>query len=338
MIPLAPAAWWHPDAEGRIVCDLCPRACALEEGRTGFCGVRTRKDDLLWTSVYAQASGFATDPIEKKPLFHVLPGSKALSFGSLGCTLACTFCQNWRISRARDLHRLEPTTPEAVVRLAQAHACRSVAFTYNEPSLAIEFVTETALACREAGLLTIAVTSGYLSEAAREAFFAPMDAANVDLKAFTETFYHARCAGHLAPVLETLAWLARESRVWLEVTNLLIPGLNDTPEETAALAAWMAGTLGPDVPLHFTAFHPDHHLRDVPPTPLASLNTARTIARGEGLRFVYLGNVQAPQAQDTRCPGCGALVVSRSGPGRVRNLLEKGACPSCMGALPGRWT
>ncbi len=277
------------------------------------------------------------DPIEKKPLYHFLPGTEVLSFGSLGCNLSCTFCQNWSLSRADDLSRLEASTPEAIVRTALAHRCAGVAFTYNEPVVSAEYCLEVAQACHEAGLKTMAVTAGYISGAAREAFFQGMDAANVDLKGFSEAFYHHYCGARLAPVMETLEYLARETRVWLELTTLLIPGANDTHAELEAFTAWVANNLGQEVPLHFSAFHPAHHLLDRPATPLESLQQARGIARQNGLHFVYLGNVRGPEGSTTFCPGCGAVVLARDGYRVTARNLAGGACAACGRVVPGRF-
>lgn len=331
------ARWWHPDDHGRVVCDLCPRNCSLEEGQRGACGVRFNEGGTLRTAVYGCISGLCVDPIEKKPLYHFLPGTEVLSFGSLGCNLSCTFCQNWGMSRADDISRLEASTPEAIVRTALAHRCSGVAFTYNEPIISAEYCLEVAQACHEAGLKTVAVTAGCISGSSREAFFQGMDATNVDLKGFSEAFYQHYCGARLAPVLETLDYLARETRVWLELTTLLIPGANDTPAELEALTAWVAGHLGEEVPLHFSAFHPAHRLLDRPPTPMASLQQARRIACGNGLCFVYLGNVRSDEGSTTLCPGCGAVVIARDGYRVTVRNLDGGACAACGRAVPGRF-
>lgn len=329
------ARWWRAAGSGQALCELCPRSCLLREGQSGFCGVRFLEDGILKTRVWGATSGLCVDPIEKKPLYHFLPGSEVLSFGMLGCTLACSFCQNAGLSRGEDLQRLIPARPEDIVCLARAQNCLSVAFTYNEPIVSAEWCLEVAAACREAGLRTVAVTSGYVSELAREDFFAGMDAANVDLKAFSEAFYRRHCAGRLQPVLEALEDLAREGRVWLELTTLLIPGENDSESEIAFLSDWIGAHLGIDIPLHFSAFHPAHHMLEHPRTPLHTLRRAREIARLKGLRFVYTGNLQDEEGSSTLCPQCQRPLIRRDG-FRMRAMeLRQGRCPDCEAPIPG---
>lgn len=332
------ARWWHREETGRVVCDLCPRTCALAEGQEGFCGVRLNDGGVLRSAVTRTTSGLYVDPIEKKPLYHFLPGTQVLSFGAVGCNMDCSFCQNWNLSLADDFDRLQPSSPEAIVDAALSHRCSGVAFTYNEPAISAEYAIEVAQACHAAGLRTFAVTAGYISGQAREDFFRHMDAANVDLKGFTEAFYRQYCHARLAPVLETLEYLVRETEVWLELTNLLIPGANDDPKEVAALAAWVAEHLGRDVPLHVSAFHPDHRLLDRGPTPLATLQQARALARGAGLRFVYLGNVRGQEAATTHCPGCAQPLIVRDGYRIVANRLVDSSCGACGTRIPGRFT
>lgn len=334
---MSEARWWRAISSEQALCELCPRACLLREGQVGFCGVRRMEDGGLKTLAWGATSGLCADPIEKKPLYHFLPGSRVLSFGMLGCTLGCSFCQNASLSRGRDLHLLRPTRPEDIARLAEAEDCLSVAFTYNEPIVSAEWCLEVAAACREAGLRTVAVTSGYVSGVARKDFFTGMDAANVDLKAFSDSFYRRYCAGKLQPVLETLEELAQEGRVWLEVTTLLIPGENDGEAELHALSDWLLTHLGPDVPLHFTAFHPAHHLRDHPRTSLRSLRRAREIARSRGIRFIYTGNVQDEEGSTTFCPKCGEALITRDGFTLTRMSLRGDRCPICGVLIPGHF-
>jgi pyruvate formate lyase activating enzyme len=334
-----PARYWHALADGRVQCDLCPRDCKLHEGQRGFCFVRERRGDRMVLATHGRTSGFCVDPIEKKPLNHFLPGSSVLSFGTAGCNLGCRFCQNWDISKARETDRLgRPASPDQIAEAALQNGCRSVAFTYNDPTIFTEFAMEVADACHQRGLRTVAVTAGYIHAEARRDLYSKMDAANVDLKAFTESFYRKICFGHLQPVLETLDYLARETRVWLEVTTLLIPGHNDGEAEVAALSDWMAQHLGPEVPLHFTAFHPDFQLLEVPPTPPATLRRARAQALAAGLRHVYTGNVHDPEGGTTRCAGCGEVLLVRDwyeiG---ACHLDEAGRCPRCRRALAGRF-
>jgi pyruvate formate lyase activating enzyme len=323
-------------ADGRVRCTLCPRECRLAPGQAGFCAVRENQGGRMVLLAYGHSTGFAADPIEKKPLDHFLPGSSTLSFGTAGCNLGCRFCQNWDISKARLSQRASVSHDAAeVVDLAVAEGCRSVAFTYNDPVIWAEWAIDVAREARRRGLRTVLVTAGYVQPGAREELFAEIDAANVDLKAFTERFYAQVTLSHLRPVLDTLAWLAREGRVWVEVTNLLIPGQNDDPEETRSLSRWVRDHMGRDVPLHFTAFHPDYRMRDVPATPAATVRRAREVAMAEGLRFVYTGNLRDPEGQTTRCPGCGRAVIERDGYAVRVTGLDAGRCRGCGLVIPG---
>ena len=331
-----PARYWHPLDDGRIQCDLCPRHCRLHDGQRAFCFVRAREGDELVLTTYGRSTGFCIDPIEKKPLNHFLPGTPVLSFGTAGCNLGCKFCQNWDISKAREVERLSETaSPEGIAEAAQRSGCRSVAFTYNDPVIWAEYAIDTAAACRERGLRTVAVTAGYITPAARGDFFGAIDAANIDLKAFSEQFYKTLCFAELEPVLDTLAWLARETDVWFEVTTLIIPGQNDTPEELGRLCGWLAENVGPDVPVHFSAFHPDYRMLDTPRTPHTTLTAARQIARSEGLRYVYLGNVHDRAGDATHCPTCDALLIQRDWYELVTWNLDAGHCGTCKTPIPG---
>jgi pyruvate formate lyase activating enzyme len=332
-----PTTHWHRLADGRIQCDVCPRACRLHEGQRGLCFVRGREGDEIVLTTYGRSSGFCVDPIEKKPLNHFLPGSAVLSFGTAGCNLACRFCQNWDISKSRELDTLaDAASPEAIAEAAEALGCASVAFTYNDPVIFLEYAIDVADACRERGIKAVAVTAGYICPEPRVELYEHMDAANVDLKAFTESFYTDTCAGHLAPVLETLEYLRHETDVWFEITTLLIPGLNDSDAELDALTRWVVERLGPDVPLHFTAFHPDYKLLDRPPTPPATLTRAREIALANGVRYAYTGNVHDGEGGSTFCSGCGARVIEREWYelGDYR-LTGDGRCEACGTQIPG---
>jgi pyruvate formate lyase activating enzyme len=334
-----PGRYWHRLADGRLQCDVCPRACRLREGQRGLCFVRGRIGDQMVLTSYGRSSGFCVDPIEKKPLNHFLPGSAVLSFGTAGCNLACRFCQNWDISKSREIDRLaDAASPEEIAEAARRFGCRSVAMTYNDPVIFLEYAVDVADACRARGVKAVAVTAGYVADAARRELFAHVDAANVDLKAFTEDFYHRVSAAHLLPVLDTLLHLRHETEVWFEITTLLIPGHNDSDAEIDAECAWIAENLGPDVPLHFTAFHPDFKMREVPPTPPATLRRARRIAQRHGLRFVYTGNVHDSDGGRTTCPGCGAAVIERDWYviGRYA-LTDDGRCTACGTPVPGRF-
>jgi pyruvate formate lyase activating enzyme len=328
---------WHRLDDGRIQCDVCPRACKLREGQRGMCFVRAREGDAIVLTTYGRSSGFCVDPIEKKPLNHFLPGTAVLSFGTAGCNLCCRFCQNWDISKSREFDTLaDAASPEAIARAAERLGCASVAFTYNDPVIFMEYAMDVADACHARGIKAVAVTAGYMCAAPRAEFYAHMDAANVDLKGFREEFYTKTCSGHLQSVLDTLAYLRHETDVWFEITNLLIPGLNDSDEELDRMTRWVVAELGPDVPMHFTAFHPDYKMLDRPPTPPQTLRRARAIARHNGVRFAYTGNVHDPEGASTSCADCGALVIERdwyslNGYG----LDDAGRCEECGTRLPG---
>jgi pyruvate formate lyase activating enzyme len=326
-----PGRYWHALADGRIQCDLCPRFCRLKEGQRGLCFVRARSGDQMVLTTYGRSSGFCIDPIEKKPLNHFLPGTPVLSFGTAGCNLTCKFCQNYDISKSREVDTLaDRASPEAIAQAAKDSGCRSVAFTYNDPVIFHEYAVDTAIACREAGIRTVAVSAGYVCPEPRAEFYRHMDAANIDLKGFTERFYHELASAHLQPVLDTLVYLKHETDVWFEITTLLIPGRNDGDAELEELTGWIAGQLGPDVPVHFSAFHPDWKMLDVPPTPPATLNRARRIAMKNGLRYVYTGNVHDEAGGSTYCHGCGARLIGRDWY-RLGDwgLDEAGACRAC---------
>lgn len=334
-----PGRWWHSLPDGRIQCDLCPRDCRLHEGQRGACFVRQRKGDAMVLTTYGRSSGFCIDPIEKKPLNHFYPGSSVLSFGTAGCNLACKFCQNWDISKSREMDTLmDAASPAAIADAAQAGGCRSVAFTYNDPVIFAEYAMDTADACRARGIATVAVTAGYIGAEARREFYAKMDAANVDLKGFTDDFYVKLCGARLQPVKDTLRYLVHETNVWTEITTLLIPGQNDSDEELAAMCAWIARELTVDVPLHFTAFHPDYRMTGPGSTPPATLTRARAIAQRAGLNFVYTGNVHDRDGGTTSCPGCHRPLIVRDWYEVERcDVTPAGACTHCGTAIPGRF-
>jgi pyruvate formate lyase activating enzyme len=327
-----PARYWHAMDDGRLQCDLCPRFCRLKDSQRGLCFVRAREGDELVLTTYGRSSGFCIDPIEKKPLNHFLPGTPVLSFGTAGCNLACKFCQNWDISKSREVDTLaDAATPETIATAAHQLGCRSVAFTYNDPVIFLEYAVDVAQACHEIGIRTIAVTAGEICAEPREEFFRHMDAANVDLKAFTERFYKQVCASELAPVLETLHYLKSETSVWFEITTLLIPGENDSDVELNNMTAWIVEHLGPDVPLHFTAFHPDYRMLDKPATPPQTLTRARDIGIGNGLRYVYTGNVHDEEGGTTSCHACGEKLIGRDWYRLTRWHLDDGGCCTACG-------
>src|SRR5262245_28059651 len=341
-----PGRYWHLLEDGRIQCDVCPRFCKLHDGQRGLCFVRARQGDQIVLTTYGRSSGFCVDPIEKKPLNHFLPGTPVLSFGTAGCNLSCRFCQNWDISKSREMDRLaDAASPERIADAAVQLGCRSVAFTYNDPVIFMEYAIDVRDACRQRGVRAVAVTAGYMSAEPAAEVYRHLDAADEDPNAFTDEFYHSVCAGRLQPVLETLEYLVHETSVWVEITNLMIPGLNDAPEETEAMSLWIVNRLGSDVPVHFTAFHPDWKLRDRPATPAATLTRARDIARVNGIRYAYTGNVHDPAGQSTFCAGCGAVLIERDwyelGAWR---LGERGQCGVCgvpcagvFSGVRGRW-
>lgn len=333
------ARWWHRAEDGRLQCDLCPRDCRLHDGQRGACFVRKREGDRMVLTTYGRSSGFCVDPIEKKPLAHFYPGTSVLSFGTAGCNLACKFCQNSDISKTRDIDRLMDEASSAEIAEAAARlGCRSVAFTYNDPVIFAEYALDVAADCRALGLKTVAVTAGYVHDAPRREFFAAMDAANVDLKAFSDDFYYKLTGSRLAPVLDTLRYLVHETSVWTEITTLVIPGHNDSDAEIAALAAWVRDELGPQVPLHFSAFHPDFRMRDVPPTPPATLQRARRLALDAGLQHVYVGNVHDRDGDTTRCTNCAAPLIVRDWYEIEQYTLDaEGRCPHCRVPLAGRF-
>ncbi|MGD0982998.1 MAG: AmmeMemoRadiSam system radical SAM enzyme [Acidimicrobiales bacterium] len=332
-----PTKYWHLVEDGRIQCDICPRACKLREGQRGLCFLRGRLQDQVVLTSYGRSSGFCVDPIEKKPLNHFLPGSSVLSFGTAGCNLACRFCQNWDLSKSKEVDTLAyAASPTDIVKAAQRLGCPSVAFTYNDPVIFHEYAIDVAEACHEAGINTVAVSAGYVCPEPRSEFYSHLDAANIDLKAFSEDFYRQLCGGHLEAVKDTLRYVHQETSVWLEVTTLLIPGLNDSDEELDSLVSWVACDLASDVPLHFTAFHPDYKLAGLPPTPVSTLSRARHIALAAGLSHVYTGNVHDAEGSSTYCAGCGQMVVERDWYTiRRYHLSDSGRCTSCGAQLVG---
>lgn len=334
-----PARYWHKLDDDRIQCDLCPRDCRLREGQRGACFVRMRENDEMVLTTYGRSSGFCIDPIEKKPLNHFYPGSSILSFGTAGCNLACKFCQNSDISKSKDMDRLmDQASPRAIALTAKNNGCKSVAFTYNDPVIFAEYAMDVADECHKLDINAVAVTAGYIHADARRDFYAKMDAANVDLKAFTEEFYFKTTGAHLQPVLDTLIYLKHETDVWFEITTLLIPGMNDSDAELSAMCAWLRTELGRDVPIHFSAFHPDYKMMDTPATPSATLIRARGIALRAGLDYVYTGNVHNREGDTTFCPNCKAALIERDWY-QINDyrLNRSGHCPHCNTKIAGRF-
>jgi pyruvate formate lyase activating enzyme len=334
-----PTKYWHELSDGRVQCDVCPRACKLREGQRGVCFVRAREHDEIVLTTYGRSSGFCVDPIEKKPLNHFLPGSSVLSFGTAGCNLACRFCQNWDISKSKEIDTLaDAASPLTIAQAAAELGCRSVAFTYNDPTIFMEYAIDVADECRAAGIAAVSVTAGYICPEPRREMYAHIDAANVDLKGFTDEFYRHVCGGHLSDVLDTLEYLVHDTDVWVELTTLLIPEKNDSDAELDAMTRWVVEHLGPDVPMHFTAFHPDFKMLDTPATPPATLTRARNIALGNGVQYAYTGNVHDADGGSTRCASCGALLIERDwyelG---TYALTDDGRCRACEARLLGRF-
>jgi pyruvate formate lyase activating enzyme len=332
-----PTQYWHRVDETRVQCDLCPRECKIKEGQQGLCFVRACHDGKIVLTTYGRSSGFCIDPIEKKPLNHYLPGTPVLSFGTAGCNLSCRFCQNWDMSKSREMDTLaDAAMPADIAARASRLGCRSVAFTYNDPVIFMEYAVDTAIACHELGIKAVAVTAGYISPEPRVEFYKHMDAANVDLKSFSEKFYHKLTGAHLQPVLETLVYLKEQTRVWFELTNLLIPGENDSDEELNQMTRWVVENLGPDVPMHFSAFHPDWKMLDHPPTPPETLTRAREIALSNGVHYAYTGNVHDASGGSTYCTGCGKLLIERDWYELGEwHLTADGHCAYCGTACPG---
>ncbi len=331
------ANWWEKTQTDKIKCTLCPRYCLIGQGQAGFCYIRQNIGGLLYSTGYGRPTGFAIDPIEKKPLNHFYPGSGILSFGTAGCNLGCKFCQNWSMSKARlaEVNALH-ATPEDVVALARKHNVPSIAYTYNDPVIFGEYVIDISRLARQAGLFSVMVTNGYITREARKEVYRYIDAANVDLKAFSEEFYYRLTGSHLSEVLDTLKWLVKDTNVWVEITTLLIPGENDSPEEIKRLSNWIVNELNENVPVHFTAFHPDFKMRDYPPTPPSTLKMAREIALNEGIHFCYVGNVHDPEGQTTYCPNCKTVLIERDWHSVFQNKIKNGCCPKCGTKIPGR--
>jgi pyruvate formate lyase activating enzyme len=341
-----PTDYWTEMEDGKIRCDVCPRACKLNEGQRGMCFVRKREGDEIVLTTYGRSSGFCIDPIEKKPLNHFLPGSPVLSFGTAGCNLACKFCQNWDISKSREIHTLaDQASPELLAEAADQLGCKSVAFTYNDPVIFMEYAIDVADACRQRGIKAVAVSAGYINEEPRREFYAHMDAVNIDLKAFTQEFYQKLAVGDLQPVLDTLTYLEEETDVWYEITNLLIPDENESDAELEELTEWVIDNLGPHVPVHFTAFHPDYRMKEKPRTPSSTLRRARRIGLEAGLRYVYTGNVHDSDGGSTYCHDCGERLIERDWYELGEyNLDETGHCTNCgtrcagvFDGPPGDW-
>ena len=333
------AKFWEKKEGNKVKCNLCPRHCILSEGQNGFCFVRKNVNGKMILATYGRSSGFCVDPVEKKPLNHFYSGTSVLSFGTAGCNLGCKFCQNWDISKSREFDRLtEQATPEMIAKTAKNSGCESVAFTYNDPIIFAEYARDTAIECHKLGIKTVAVTAGYITDEAREYFFEHIDAANVDLKAFSEEFYEKYTSGHLQPVLDTLIYLKHKTNVWFEITNLIIPGANDSDQELERMADWIVDNLGVGVPIHFTAFYPAFKMTNHPQTPLETLLKARDIALSKGIKYVYSGNVSDIKSSSTYCSNCKQLLIERDRYKITKNnLINKNQCSKCATVCAGHF-
>jgi len=330
------AKWWEPLENGKILCTLCPRYCTIGEGQIGFCFVRQNINGKLYTIGYGRPTGFAIDPIEKKPLNHFLPGTDILSFGTAGCNLGCKFCQNWYSSKAKiDSVQSLYATPEDVVALAKKYSAPSIAYTYNDPTIFGEYVIDVSKLSKEENIKSVMVTAGYIDKNARKDIYKYIDAANVDLKSFSEEFYFNLTSSHLTDVLDTLVWLKNETDIWIELTTLLIPGENDSPDEIKKMSEWIVSNLGEEVPLHFTAFHPDFKMKNKSRTPLSTLSRSRNIALEEGIKYCYTGNVHDKIGHTTFCHNCKEPVITRDWHSVISNTIENSHCPKCKTKIPG---
>lgn len=330
------AKWWEPTDNNKILCTLCPRYCKIGDGQPGFCYIRQNHGGKLYTIGYGKPTGFAVDPVEKKPLNHFLPGTTILSFGTAGCNLGCKFCQNWSISKAKldDENSLD-VSPEGVVALAKSYGTPSIAFTYNDPTIFGEYVIDISKIAREEGIKSVMVTAGYIDKEARKDIYKYIDAANIDLKGFTDRFYWKNTYSHLNDVLDTLIWLKKETDVWFEITTLLIPDENDSAEEVKFECEWILKNLGDTVPLHFTAFHPDFRMMDKERTPEKTLTRARKIAMDLGIKYCYVGNVHNTEGQATYCPNCNEKLIKRDWHSVISNKIVNGCCNSCGEKIAG---
>ncbi len=330
------ADWWELTESGKILCTLCPRYCKIGNGQSGFCFVRKNIDGKLYSIGYGRPTGFAIDPIEKKPLNHFYPGSGILSFGTAGCNLGCKFCQNWSMSKAHidDQNSLR-VSPEDVVNLALKNKANSIAYTYNDPTIFGEYVIDISKMAREEGLKSVMVTAGYIDKKARVDVYKYIDAANVDLKAFNKDFYRKLTLSNLNDVLDTLIWLKKETDIWIEITTLLIPGENDSTDELKKMCEWILENLGESVPLHFTAFHPDFKMNNKPPTSRETLKKSRGIALDAGIKYCYIGNVSDKDGQTTFCPKCRAVLIERDWHTVYTNKINNGQCFKCGEKIGG---
>ncbi len=332
------AKWWREYGHNRVKCTLCPRYCIIPSGSHGFCYVRQNEGGILYSSAYGRSTGFAVDPIEKKPLYHFLPGSQVLSFGTIGCNLGCKFCQNWHISKLHNEKYMSKTySPGDIINMANKKDCQGIAYTYNEPIIFSEWIIDITFQARKAGLKNVLVTNGYITPEARKDIFQYIDAVNVDLKSFSDTFYKKLTLSQIGPVLDTLRWLVHESNVWVEITNLLIPEENDSTIEIDRLTRFIVEKLSSKIPLHFSAFHPDFKMLDKSITPLLTLKKAYSIAKDNGIEYVYLGNTPISDYNNTYCLQCKQLIIDRSHYMKIKSSMNDNICPFCEHSIPGKY-
>ena len=334
---IAEAKFYEKLPHRKIKCKLCPRECAIDDRERGYCGVRENRGGKYYTLVHSRIAAAHVDPIEKKPLFHFLPGALAFSVATAGCNVNCKMCQNWDISQSRP-EQVHATyfPPQALADAARQNGCAAVAFTYSEPVVFYEYVIDAAGAAREAGLKSAVISGAYIQQEPLKLLCERVDAIKIDLKGYSQKFYKEVVNGELKPILDALVTIRRLGR-WTEIVYLVIPTLNDSDAEFTGLARWVKAELGVDVPVHFTRFHPEYLLKNLPPTPLATLERAKAIADGEGLHFVYLGNVPGHPAESTYCPKCRKPVVERAGFALIHNYLKQGRCPGCQTPIAGKW-
>jgi pyruvate formate lyase activating enzyme len=335
---LKAAVLWDPADGGRTQCRLCSFRCLIDDGKLGHCLVRQNQGGTLYSLNYHKVCAANPDPIEKKPLFHFQPGSQAFSIAAMGCNFRCEFCQNWQISQAAlDAGEIDgqAVSPEQIVAAARRSGCRSVAYTYTEPTIFMELCADCGKLAKREGLANVFVSNGYLTREAID-FAAPwLDGINVDLKAFTGDYYKRLCKARLQPVMDSIAYIARQTKIWIEVTTLLLPDENDSEDELKRLAAWLVDAAGPDVPWHISRFHPQYKYQESRATPLSSLQRAERIGREAGLRYVYMGNVPGSKSESTFCYHCGRLLIERMGYRILGNVVEGSKCPQCGTKIAG---
>lgn len=331
------ALYWESLEKDYIQCNLCPRRCTLNKGQKGFCRARKNVDGILYTLTYGQPVALHIDPIEKKPLAHVYPGTKSFSIATAGCNLKCKFCQNWEISQLdAEKVKVKFIRPEEIIAMTKKSGSKTIAFTYTEPMIFYEYMLDIAKLAKKEGIACVMHSAGYVNEKPLREIAGYLKAANIDLKGFSDKFYSSFCLGGLEPVLNTLKTL-KEEGVWLEITNLLIPGANDSEQDIRKLCEWVKENLGPDTPIHFSRFHPMYKLTNLSPTPLSALIRAKNIAKETGLHFIYIGNVPQNIGENTLCPGCGELLIKRIGYQVLENHISEGKCSFCGKVIPGIW-